>query len=241
MNMIRLIAWREYMENVKTKGFWITILIFPVIFASMYFLMTALSRATPTRYYILIDQTGRYEQAVNTAIEREHQRRILQSFVTYLLDNRKDSDLELTAANATSVADQLVDDVDADEVSALNEWLDSGGLDFALIMASPYLIEDAPPFEQPSQQFIAASIPAEVDINASPDEIVSALRPYLTGDRQISAGEETGTLFALILIPENVDQYISRPGTIPLPGNSVAGIQYWARNLTDSRLPDAIG
>ncbi|MCH8136756.1 MAG: ABC transporter permease, partial [Proteobacteria bacterium] len=240
MNMIRLIAWREYMENVRTKGFWVTILIFPLIFILMYFLMSALSRATPTRYYILIDQSGQYEQAVETAIEREHQRRILQSFVTYLLDNRKESDLELTAANANTAADRLIDDVDADEVSALTEWLDSGGLEFALIMASPYLVADAPPFEPPSQQFIAASIPDEVDTSASTDDIIAALRPYLRGDRQISAGDETGTLFALILIPQNVDQSISRPGTTPSPLDTPAGIQYWARNLTDTRLPNAI-
>lgn len=240
MNMIRLIAWREYMENVRTKGFWVTILIFPLIFIVMYFLMSALSRATPTRYYILIDQSGEYEQAVETAIAREHQRRILQSFVTYLLDNRKQSDLELTTANANTAADRLIDDVDADEVSALTEWLDSGGLEFALIMASPYLVADAPPFEPPSRQFIAASIPDEVDTSASTDDIIAALRPYLRGDRQISVGDETGTLFALILIPQNVDLDISRPGTTPAPPDTVAGIQYWARNLTDSRLPDAI-
>ena len=56
MNMIRLIAWREYMENVKTKGFWAGILIFPIIFTAVYFLQTTLSNATPTRYYILVDQ-----------------------------------------------------------------------------------------------------------------------------------------------------------------------------------------
>lgn len=150
MNMVWLIAWREYVENVRTKSFWVTILIFPLIFIVMYFLMSALSRATPTRYYILIDQSGQYEQAVEIAIEREHQRRILQSFVTYLLDNRKESDLELTAANANTAADRLMDDVDADEVSALNEWLDSGGLEFALIMASPYLVTDALPYQMKS-------------------------------------------------------------------------------------------
>ncbi len=42
MNMVRLIAWREYMDNVKTKGFWISILIFPLIFAAMYFLQSEL-------------------------------------------------------------------------------------------------------------------------------------------------------------------------------------------------------
>lgn len=240
MNMIRLIAWREYMENVKTKGFWVTIAIFPVIFAGMYFLQTALSNAAPTRYYILVDQSGRYEQAVEVAISREHQRRTLQEFVAYLLDNRKEVNLELTATNAGNAADQLVDDVDADEVAALDEWLDSGGLDFAITMASPYLREDAPAFEQPGQQFLEATLPPEVDINGSPAEIIAALRPYLLGETQVSNGDVPGELFALILIPANVDQYISRPGTVAQPPNPANGIQYWARNLTDSRLPDAI-
>ena len=240
MRMIRLIAAHEYMEYVKTNWFWIGILIFPLIFAIMYFLQSALSQATPTRYYMLVDQSGIYAPAVQTAIDRDHQRRILQAFVGYILENRKQADLELTAANASSAADQLVDDVDADEVAALDEWLDSGGLNFALTMASPYLEEDAPPYEQPEPQFIEADLPPGIDRTAPADEIISQLRPYLVGDQLITADGESGDLFALILIPEDVDQDISRPGTMPAAPDNTAGVQYWARNLTDSRLPDAI-
>jgi len=240
MNMIRLIAWREYMENVKTKGFWAGILIFPVIFTVMYFLQTTLSNSTPTRYYIFIDQSGEYGEAVETAIEREHQRRILGEFVSYLMDNRKETNLELTAAAGTNAAEQLIDSADADEVAALDEWLESGGLDFALTMASPALKEDIPPFEQPSRQFIAADLPEDIDSLAPPEEIALALRPYLSGQRKILVDSEPGDLFALILIPANVNDDISRPGIMPQPADGPTGIQYWARNLTDSRLPDAI-
>lgn len=240
MNMIRLIAWREYMENVRTKGFWVTILIIPIIFIGMYFLQVALNNATPTRYFILIDQSGQYESAVDVAIEREHQRRILQEFVSYLMEHRLEADLELTAANANNAASQLIDDVDADEVAALDEWLDSGGLNFALTMASPYLESERPDFVEPDPQFIAADLPTEVDANGTPDEIVAALRPYLSGEQAISAGDESGPLFALILIPENIDNDITRPGTMPQAPDPTRGVQYWARNLTDSRLPDAI-
>lgn len=240
MKMIWLIASREYLENVRTKGFWITILIFPVIFIGIYFLQSVLISATPTRYYLLIDQSGKYEQAVDVAIERNHQRRVLQTFVQYLLDNRVDANLELTATNASSAADQFVDDVDADQVAALDDWLSNGGLDFALVMATPYLKPDSPPFEQPDNQFILADLPSEVDISAAPADIVEALRPYLTADKLISSGESSGPLFALILIPENVDQFISRPSSAPQAPNPNSGIQYWASNLTDPRLPDAI-
>lgn len=240
MNMIWLIAWREYMENVKTKGFWAGILIFPLIFTAMYFLQTTLSNSTPTRYYIFVDQSGEYGQAVDTAIEREHQRRILGEFVSYLLENRKESDLDMAAAGQNNAADQLIDSADADEVAALEQWLANGGLDFALTMASPGLKEDIPPFEQPARQFIAADLPTDIDSNAAPAEIAQALRPYLSGERKILVDGQPNDLFALILIPANVDESIMRPGIMPQTGGGPAGIQYWARNLTDSRLPDAI-
>lgn len=240
MRVIRLIAWREYMENVKTKGFWAGILIFPLIFTGIYFLQTTLSNATPTRYYVFIDQSGEYGEAVEAAIEREHQRRILGAFIDYLLANRRETNLELTAAGQTDAANQLIDSADADEVAALEQWLANGGLDFALTMASPGLREDRPPFEQPPRQFIAAELPADIDGEAAPAEIARQLRPYLTGDRKILVDAEPSDLFALILIPEDVDASITRPGTMPQAGDGPAGIQYWARNLTDSRLPDAI-
>ncbi len=240
ITMVRLIAWREYVESVWTKGFWVTILIIPVILIGIYFLLVALNNATPTRYYILIDQSGQYEIAVDVAIEREHQRRILQEFVSYLLDHRLESDLGFTAANADNAASQLIDDVDADKVAALDEWLDSGGLNFALTMASPYLAEERPDFVPPEQQFVAADLPAGVDTDATPKEIVDALRPYLSGERTITAGEDSGSLFALILIPENIDNDISRPRAMPQMPDAIRGVQYWARNLTDSRLPDVI-
>lgn len=240
MNMISLIAVREFMENVRTKGFWVGILMFPLMLIAIVFLQTTLSSSTPTRFYLLVDQSGEYEQAVATAIERAHQQRLLQEFVSYLLQHRKESNFEQTAANATSAVDDFIQDVDADEVAALDQWLDAGGLDFALSMAAPNLKEDAPPFEPPAQQFVEAPLPPDVDITASPADIVDALRPYLLGQSQITVDGRSGELFALILIPANVNQQISRPGSIPNPTMGPTGIQYWARNLTDSRLPDAI-
>lgn len=240
MNMIRLIAWREYMENVKTKGFWAGILIFPIIFTVMYFLQTTLSNSTTTRYYIFIDQSGEYSEAVETAIERDHQRRVLGEFVSYLMDNRKETNLNLAAAAGTNPAEQLIDSADADEVAALEQWLESGGLNFALTMASPALKEERPSFEQPSRQFIAAELPEGIDSSAPPEEVAQALRPYLSGDKKILVDSQPSDLFALILIPANVDDDIARPGIMPPSAGRPVGIQYWARNLTDSRLPDAI-
>ncbi|MDX1491057.1 MAG: ABC transporter permease [Pseudohongiellaceae bacterium] len=243
MKVIWLIAIREYIENIKTKGFWVGILLFPIILIAVFFFQTLLADSTPTRHYILIDQSGQYAEAVDTAIRQEQQRRILREFVNYVIENRKETDFEqrVNSADADEQIDQLINDVDADEVAALDEWLDNGGLNFALTMAAPSLKADAPPFETPSEQFLAAPLPESIDPQAAPEQIIEQLRPWLNGERQLLVDGSRVSLFAVILIPENVQQGIVRPGATMTPDNaSPSGIQYWARNLTDVRLPNAI-
>ncbi len=247
MKMIWLIAAREYAENVKTKGFWIGILLFPMILIAVFFFQSMLAESAPTRHYILIDQSGQYAPAVESAIRQEHQRRILQEFVAYVIEHRKEANPEQTVASADAQINQLIDDVDVGEVAAMDQWLDNGGLNFALTLATPYLREDAPPFVAPREQFIQAPLPEGVNASAAPEEIIEQIRPWLSGQRQLrvesfnGADEESGDLFALILIPAQVNNSILRPSAAPLAMNqSGAGIQYWARNLTDVRLPNAI-
>jgi len=241
MRVIALIAIREYLENIKTKGFWLGVLLFPVIFIAIFFFSNKLATSAPVRHYLLIDQSGQYAEAVESAIRREHQRRVLQEFVRYLQENRKDLDLErIPAMDTSSQVDQLIDDVGNDEVAALDMWLDSGGLNVALSMMSGSLREGAPAFIEPRQQFIAAPLPAGVDANADPELIIEQLRPYLTGERTMMIDSQSASLFALILIPADVTEDIVRPGTMPGQSGGTAGIQYWASNLTDTRLSAAI-
>lgn len=243
MRVTLLIAWREYLENVKTKGFWIGVLLVPIVFFLIFFISSRLATATPTRYYLLIDQTGSYAQAVNAAIRREHQRRVMQDFMRYLQENRI-ATAETPAPQAPSnQLNQLIDDFGNDEVAALDEWLSNGGLDFALQMARPYLRDDAPGFSEPRQQFIQVSPPAEINPDSPADQIVEALRPYLNGEQRLTHDGERVSLFALILIPDAVNQDIVRPDTLQqlmIDGAGPRGVQYWAGNLTDTRLSNAI-
>ena len=239
MRMIRLIAMREFAENVKTKGFWAGILLFPLILGGVFFFQTMLAESTPTRHYLLIDQSGQYGEAVDAAIRQEQQRRILQAFVEYVLEYRREANPEQTPARSTAQIDQLIDDAGVDEVAALDQWLDNGGLDFALALATPYLREDAPAFIPPREQFALAPLPEGVNSQGSPDQIIEQLRPWLTGERPLLVDGQRGNLFALILIPAQVDEAIARPGATA-QGSNTNGIQYWASNLTDTRLPNAI-
>ncbi|MEX0739102.1 MAG: ABC transporter permease [Pseudohongiella sp.] len=243
MRVTLLIAWREYMENIKTKGFWLGVLLVPIIFFLIYYASSRLATATPTRYYMLIDQSGEYAAAVENAIRREHQRRVMQDFMRYLQDNLTDVSAVPVSAEPSSQLDQLMESFANDEVAALDEWLSNGSLNFALTLVQPYLREGAAEFIEPRPQFIAVTPPPDVDPGADAQDIVAQLRPYLNGERGIDVDGEQVSLFALILIPTDVDQDIVRPATIEnlmTPDDGPRGVQYWAGNLTDARLSSAI-
>lgn len=243
MRVTLLIASREYFENVKTKGFWIGVLLVPIVFFIIFHVSSRLATATPTRYYLLIDQSGQYAESVEIAIRREHQRRVMQDFMRYLQENRIDSAGSDFSREPATQLDQLIDDFGNDEVAALDEWLSNGGLNFALQLSRASLRPDAPPFVEPRPQFIAAEPPADLDVNASAQTIIDTLRPYLNGEQRLLTGGERVNLFALILIPSAVDEDIVRPATLRgviTETGGPQGVQYWAGNLTDTRLPNAI-
>ena len=97
-----LIALREYAENVKTKGFWVGILLFPVILMAMLYVPRFLEEhATPTRYFVLVDQSGEAEAVIDEAIERSYQRRVYDACLVYLEKNRS-SEIEQMAGMGVS-------------------------------------------------------------------------------------------------------------------------------------------
>ncbi len=66
-----LIALREFFENAKTKGFWIGILMLPAMFAVVIAISVFLATSTPTRHFVLIDQSGELEDVVEAAITQD--------------------------------------------------------------------------------------------------------------------------------------------------------------------------
>jgi ABC-2 type transport system permease protein len=61
MKYILQIASREYFESIKAKGFWVSVLMFPILISVMIKApMWLEKKATPTRYYIVVDQSGSF-------------------------------------------------------------------------------------------------------------------------------------------------------------------------------------
>ena len=68
MRKIFLIAQREYMANVRTKGFWLGILFFPVLLAASIAVPMLLERAKGARQYAVVDRSGWLLQSVDQRI-----------------------------------------------------------------------------------------------------------------------------------------------------------------------------
>jgi ABC-2 type transport system permease protein len=68
-----LVALREYVENVKTKGFWIGILLFPILIAASFQVPRLLEKfAKPTRSFCVIDPSGEFVKVIDEALDASY-------------------------------------------------------------------------------------------------------------------------------------------------------------------------
>ena len=72
-----LVAMREYAENVKTRGFWIGILLFPILLAAGFQVPRLLEKyAKPTRNFCVVDPSGQFLPVVDAAVEASYSRQM---------------------------------------------------------------------------------------------------------------------------------------------------------------------
>ncbi len=80
MKRMGLIAFREYLENVRTKGFWFGILMMPVVLV-LFALVPALVESTrEAKTYAVIDQSDGLLEQVNQSIDRRNFKAMLNDF-----------------------------------------------------------------------------------------------------------------------------------------------------------------
>ena len=72
MRHIYLIARREYLSYVATPGFWISLGFVPIFMLMGIAVPMLMERATPSRYFSVVDQDGRYRDAIAQLLRRDH-------------------------------------------------------------------------------------------------------------------------------------------------------------------------
>ncbi len=217
MRFAFLVAWREYEENARTKGFWLGILLVPVIiFFSVQVPIWLETKGTPTRQYVLVDQSGTLATVVESRLEMSHQRQVLSALNEYA---RRQAD-------GHGAAPPL-----------LEEFINQGGQSNFLAQLQPHLKPGAPPFKSPRRAFQRAPEPSDLSKLSDLAALAQGLKPYLRGEKQIEVDGQSVSLAAAILIPRDIEQQVVRPKG-KSPGGT--GIEYWSGNLADTKLRDEV-
>ena len=220
-----LVAWREYTENARTKGFWIGILMLPVVlFLSFQIPILLETKARPSRHFVLVDFSGQLEPVIAQALEHQHQREVFQALKAYVLAN-----LAPGAAEKNPLA-PYADEGD----EAIEKFIAEGGAETFLDRMQTHLRSDAPSFEPPRRVF--QQVPLPVEQGSDPEALASELRPWLRGEKAINWEGESVGLDAAIILPERAaaTRAARREGAPP------AAMQYWASNLADKSLRNLV-
>jgi len=246
MKFAMLVAWREFAESTKAKGFWISIFLMPtMLFFSIQAPIWLEQKATPVRYYALVDQSKTLAPAIESALEKNYQRRVLEALGEY---SRRYS-----APQSNSAANSLGLDNDGEATTrSLDSFIAKGGKDAALERLKPQLKSDAPAFQSPRRPYQVVNLPPDITPDSNLPAIADALKPYLRGDKQIEFNGQPVALSAAILIPSDIESKVVRPQTnhasrfthhALTETNSPASlstIQFWSINASDPRLHDDI-
>ncbi|HVQ15689.1 MAG TPA: ABC transporter permease [Vicinamibacterales bacterium] len=212
-----LIALREFVENAKTKGFWIGLFTLPLILALSIGVSTKLAKSEPVRYFVVVDKSGAFDESIKHSVEWAYQRSVLQAFGDHV---RK-----YLRPGQTPKMDLWPNP------GAVDAFIAAGGKDAYLAQLKPMLREDTPEFKDPAHLFVRADLPNDIDPDASADQILAGIKPYLVGERQLQVGGASVPLFAALVIqPDAVD------GATRWTGDPA--IQYWSTNLAVDNLPE---
>jgi ABC-2 type transport system permease protein len=228
-----LVALREYAESAKAKGFWVSLFLIPaILMLSIQAPIWLEQKATPVRHFVLVDQSGTFKPVVESALEKAHQKRVLEALKDYARKNSLPS------------AASLLREFDDDNRASLDTFTARGGKTGFLEQLQPHLKPGSPSFSDPRRLFQAVNLPADINPNTDLSVLAADLKPYLRGAKQIQADEGLVELRAAILIPRDIEKQIVRPTSAPNVASGVlalpAPIQYWSVNTSDSKLRDEI-
>lgn len=221
MKYALLVAWREYAENARTKGFWISLLLVPaIIFGSIQIPIWLQKKGTPTRYYILVDQSETLAPVIEARLEKAYQRQVFNAFNDYARRNAAVS----TGSNSFNLP-------------SYDQFTAQGGEAAFKEKLQAHLRPRTPPFKSPRRVFQRVPLPEGVKTDFELENIVERLRPYLRGEKRVEFEGQSVPVSAAILIPGDIEKQVVRPRARATGGK---GIEYWAGNLADTQLRDEL-
>ena len=214
MKEVRLIAWREFLQYLRARGFLITLLLVPLWLVVSALLHHLLSEVQPQRRFAVIDDAGGFLPAVDRRLAFERAESDLESLKGWA---RKNVDLNALKISLPSVASMLERDVSGSDV--IDAFLADSGVEGIVPLLQPHLRPGATPYSRPDFHLLRVEVPREL-ASAARAHDAAALLPVLRGERRLLGNGDSGPLFALIVIPPGFS--LDRPH-----------LDYWSENQAD--------
>lgn len=209
MNIVLQIAWREMKQYMATRGFWLGILMVPVIFGVVRFLPEITRNTAPVRHFIIADFEGSYAGPLEAAFAELERDLLIRELRLYVEAHGNPDNLD--ALNALFRSWQAGDA----PLSSARE---------ALARLEPFLNDPRPPFEPPRKAFVQVALPPPLGTITDPEELGRRLKPWLEGDRTVMAGGTPQRLYAALIIEPPAG-----PGGPPRA-------RYWTGDVLSSKL-----
>ncbi len=231
---IFMVAGRDLRENFTTKGFWIGLLMMPVMFLIFGFVPALIARQQPQATFIVMDRAGGYVDAIDKSMERRYLRIEMAQLQTYLDRYATDPAAaeRIKLFDRRSELSSAVGQISDAEVDA---YIARGGYRGVLADAKPDLDPDAPTFVPNDRPYTRVAMPDDVAAATTPDDFIARARPYLTGKKSLAGLEEGEALSAAIYIPAAFGK-----GTAAA-GDPTRTVYMWANDASRQNISQMIG
>jgi ABC-type Na+ efflux pump permease subunit len=192
MRRALIIARREYRQHLRTRGFWIGLLLIPVIMVVGTVIPSLLDTEHGGDAVLLADLSGRFQPVIEQALAREYQKTLLRRLSIYT----QEYDLHPEAAPVDWGTHSLwYSDAEADAFVA---W---GGIGAALALLQPILPAAAKPFDMPQHFLRLLPFPETIRPDQPKLQLDAALVPYLKTEPEIATDDGPRRIVAAVVLP----------------------------------------
>jgi ABC-2 type transport system permease protein len=219
VSIILIIARREFLQYVRTRGFILTLFFIPAWFVLGGVLHHVANETKVLRHFAVVDETGQYGDAIDRALQNDQQRQNFQALAAWVAANTEHG---VVAQQAPELANLLSQD--ANDLSTIARFAAAGGSSGLMPAIRPLLRPGAADFTAPTGDLARVELAPEL-ARAARARDRAALLPLLKGETMVSTPGGSVPLFALAIIP--ADFSIDAPR-----------IEYWGENQTDALLQD---
>ena len=219
MSDVFIIARREFLQYIRTRGFLLTLFFIPAWFVLGGLLQHVATETKALRYFAVVDETGRFAESVDRALAMEIQRHEFTALAAWVDANTERGAL---ASQAPDVAQLLHGN--RENPATIAAFVAAGGAGGLLGKIRPFLRPGAPAFVAPPPDLQRVELPADL-IAAARAHDRAALLAALKGETKLAGPNGPVTLFALAVIPAGF--------SIDAPV-----IDYWGENQNDPVVQD---